>query len=244
MLIDKGYFTFTDGSLLSLAVDETTGDLYGTGQDGYVFVCNGTRTGVAPSCRIIVQEPPLSALFFALALNTKDRLIYYTTSTYEGKGEVRQVGMDGSDPKVLVSLNVFILTGIALDLEASTLYFTDYCPGSVYSYDLNGGKTTELFNPDSPYALAVFGDRFYWSEPRSGRLASSAKDGSDYRVEYQNGYWIYQLTVGKRSASKGAAWTEIGLKGVTLKGATLKEADLISGALSKMRGVVQTNLCV
>ena len=214
-----------------------TGDLYGTGYDGYIFMCNGTRTGVRPSCTTIYQDPP--GLFFALALNTKDRLIYYTASTLESGGEVRRVGMDGSDPKIMISMNAFILAGIALDLEASKLYFTDYCPGSIYSCDLDGGNRTELFNPDSPYALANFGDRFYWSEPRRGLLASSAKDGSDYRVEYENGSWIYQLTVGNRTALKGNAF-----QGAILKAAGLKGAAFISDALRKMRGVVQPKFCI
>ena len=105
----------SDGNVRGLAVDDTTGDLYAAGENGVIFVCNGTRTvgDEMPPCAPIIINDYFS-LYGGLALNPKARLLYFTRNSPTSSEMVR-AGMDGSDPRILVQAGPVVLAGMALD---------------------------------------------------------------------------------------------------------------------------------
>ena len=189
-----------DGNIRGLAVDDATGDVYGAGENGVIFVCNGTRStgNDIPVCAPIMTNDGFS-LYGGLALNPDDRLMYYTRNG-PTSSEIVRAGMDGSDPTVLLQAGPVVLAGMAID--STRLYYAGYYPGAIWSCDLDGGNCESIGSiSDNPYGLAAFGDRIYWSDPFVGRLASCSKaGGGDRREEYFNGNYIYHLTIVNRTA--------------------------------------------
>ena len=182
-------------------MDENTGDLYGLGKSGYIFVCNGTLLDEGRgSCTTVINENDGDTLYYRFALSPKDRLIYYSVNSLSGKQYIKRAKMDGSDPTVLIDTDRATL-GVAVDFENSRLYWGEFAEfRTIRSSDLNGqdikGFTYEY---ERPYvtSMAIFGERIYVVDPYKGFL-SSLKNGQDLRVEHDVGA-AYQLAIVKRA---------------------------------------------
>ena len=140
-----------------------------SGENVYIFVCKGARTNDTPACSIVFHEN--GTLYGGLALSTKDRTIYYTINGgIYGPGAIRRVGMDGSDPTVVLETGSHVVAGLALDAAASRLYWAEHYPGLIQSCDLDGTNPELVGWFGYTHGIAVSGDRVYWTNPTSGWL--------------------------------------------------------------------------
>src|SRR6266851_9176747 len=106
-----------------------------------------------------------------------------------GAGRVLSANPDGSDLKTLVSEGRKLPDGIAVDVAAGYIYWTNMGnpnanDGSIDRADLDGGNLTEIVPPGGTFTpkqlqLDKQNGKLYWSDREGMRVMRSNVDGSD-----------------------------------------------------------------
>ena len=132
------------------------------------------RSGVSGSKKAKADSGPTSGRLFFLDL---------------GGGRVLSVNPDGSDLKTLVSEGRKLPDGIAVDVAAGYIYWTNMGnpnanDGSIDRADLDGGNLTEIVPPGGTFTpkqlqLDKQNGKLYWSDREGMRVMRSNVDGSD-----------------------------------------------------------------
>jgi DNA-binding beta-propeller fold protein YncE len=106
-----------------------------------------------------------------------------------GAGRVLSANPDGSDLKTLVSEGRKLPDGLAVDVAARHLYWTNMGnpkanDGTLFRSDLDGGHLTTIISPGgtfTPKQLQIDkpGGKLYWSDREGMRVMRANLDGSD-----------------------------------------------------------------
>ncbi len=122
--------------------------------------------------------------FQGVALDTLGGKVYWTTSRISEGCSVRRANLDGTGEETLVSYPPNApqnLRGIALDVDANTMYWADFGTGVISRSALNGSNPenflTGLAGPVG-IALDVAGGRIFWSEANSHAIRRATLDGT------------------------------------------------------------------
>jgi DNA-binding beta-propeller fold protein YncE len=115
-----------------------------------------------------------------------------------GGGRVLSVNPDGSDLKTLVSEGRKLPDGIAVDVAAGYIYWTNMGnpnanDGSIDRADLDGGNLTEIVPPGGTFTpkqlqLDKQNGKLYWSDREGMRVMRSNVDGSDLETLVETGH--------------------------------------------------------
>jgi len=115
-----------------------------------------------------------------------------------GGGRVLSVNPDGSDLKTLVSEGRKLPDGIAVDVAAGYIYWTNMGnpnanDGSIDRADLDGGNLTEIVPPGGTFTpkqlqLDKQNGKLYWSDREGMRVMRSNLDGSDVETLVETGH--------------------------------------------------------
>nr|XP_057920777.1 low-density lipoprotein receptor-related protein 2-like isoform X2 [Doryrhamphus excisus] len=99
--------------------------------------------------------------------------------------QIRRSGMDGSKRKVVVSSGLSWPVSLAYDFLDDRVYWADEklcCIGST-SLDGDYVKILQLAETPSPFSVAVFNDRLFWSDTKRRTIRSADKNtGKDQKV--------------------------------------------------------------
>ena len=141
------------------------------------------RSGVSGSEQAKADSGPTSGRLFFLDL---------------GGGRVLSVNPDGSDLKTLVSEGRKLPDGIAVDVAAGYIYWTNMGnpnanDGSIDRADLDGGNLTEIVPPGGTFTpkqlqLDKQNGKLYWSDREGMRVMRSNVDGSDVETLVETGH--------------------------------------------------------
>jgi len=141
------------------------------------------RSGVSGSKQAKADSVPTSGRLFFLDL---------------GGGRVLSVNPDGSDLKTLVSEGRKLPDGIAVDVAAGYIYWTNMGnpnanDGSIDRADLDGGNLTEIVPPGGTFTpkqlqLDKQNGKLYWSDREGMRVMRSNVDGSDVETLVETGH--------------------------------------------------------
>ncbi len=141
------------------------------------------RSGVSGSKQAKADSGPTSGRLFFLDL---------------GGGRVLSVNPDGSDLKTLVSEGRKLPDGIAVDVAAGYIYWTNMGnpnanDGSIDRADLDGGNLTEIVPPGGTFTpkqlqLDKQNGKLYWSDREGMRVMRSNVDGSDVETLVETGH--------------------------------------------------------
>jgi hypothetical protein len=141
------------------------------------------RSGVSGSKQAKADSGPTSGRLFFLDL---------------GGGRVLSVNPDGSDLKTLVSEGRKLPDGIAVDVAAGYIYWTNMGnpnanDGSIDRADLDGGNLTEIVPPGGTFTpkqlqLDKQNGKLYWSDREGMRVMRSNVDGSDVETLVDTGH--------------------------------------------------------
>ena len=111
--------------------------------------------------------------------------IYWTD---KGTDKIQRVNLDGTSVEDLITLEIGILGGIALDVAGGKMYWTDWgFPGGIQYANLDGSNVQTLVNIDddpSDIALDVAGGKVYWTvgtltEDGQGKIQRANLDGTN-----------------------------------------------------------------
>src|ERR1700760_1275892 len=106
-----------------------------------------------------------------------------------GAGRVLSANPDGSDLKTLVSEGRKLPDGMAVDVQAGHLYWTNMGnpkanDGTIFRSDLDGGNLTTIIAPGATFTpkqlqIDKTNGKLYWSDREGMRVMRSKLDGSD-----------------------------------------------------------------
>ena len=112
-------------------------------------------------------------------------------------GSIAKAGMDGSDSNVIVS-GLQYPAGIAVDFDASRLYWANQVADRMESRNLAGGDIrtiVQLSASTEPWGLALHGSKLYWGNDVAKTLQSSSKSEENVRTLYTSRNSLCHLTV-------------------------------------------------
>ena len=116
---------------------------------------------------------------------TYGRLFFLNLSA----GRVMSVNPDGSDLKTIINEGRKLPDGLALDVEAGHIYWTNMgdpkkCDGSIMRSDLNGKNMITIVPPGGTFTpkqlqLDKRSGKLYWSDREGMRVMRANRDGSE-----------------------------------------------------------------
>nr|UBB95780.1 vitellogenin receptor [Dipetalogaster maximus] len=166
-------FTSGLGTPEDLAVDHVTGNIYFTDSlYKHIAVCDehGNR------CATLYTDCDLPR---AIALHHSKGLMIWTDW---GKVPVIMIsGMDGSNPRNLVTENIVWPNGVAIDHITDRLFWADAKLRKIETMKLDGSdRRTILSSTIMPFALDIFEDKIYWSDwAKKGIMACNKFTGKN-----------------------------------------------------------------
>lgn len=96
--------------------------------------------------------------------------------------KIEQAGMDGTARRVIVSTNLGLPTGLAIDHSSNRLYWTDAKLDRIEEFNLNtrNRKIIVSFNAGvTPYGLTMYQGWLYWSDWQTKSISRiSANSGN------------------------------------------------------------------
>ena len=95
--------------------------------------------------------------------------------------------MDGSDPVRLVDTEIGEPIGIAVDFNSSRIVWADSAKNMIQSSNLDGSDlqtVVSLKSDQSPYGIALYGDKIFWSNYGTKTLQSRDRSGRKVRTVY------------------------------------------------------------
>ena len=123
--------------------------------------------------------------------------MYWTRNT----GEIMRAQMDGSDAvQVVAGLNFPF--GIAIDYNASRMFWTESQPDQICSSNLDGRDIHTIVTlPASsvPIGIVVHNNLIYWGNYGAKSLQRSSKSGQDIETVFTGSHTITQLTTTYRN---------------------------------------------
>ena len=164
-----------------------TGNIYVATSGGKILACDTTRTNTL-TCAIVVNSggrfrgvalnpvtgyawhsvllhPTCFYPNFALFCST----VYYTDY---GTDTIHHAGMDGSNPRTLVSTGLDDPWGITIDFQTSKLFWVDFWINKFETSNLQGGDRRKIASTVHPTGICVANGRIFWGELLSGALKS------------------------------------------------------------------------
>lgn len=108
--------------------------------------------------------------------------MYWTDPDPSAK-KIQRANLDGSNIEDLVTTGLISPTGIALDVEAGKMYWTDFGTDKIQRANLDGSNVedmiaTVLSNPIG-IALDVTGGKMYWTDDGTDKIQRANLDGSN-----------------------------------------------------------------
>lgn len=87
-------------------------------------------------------------------------------SDWGRKPKIERASMDGSDRIVIVSVDIIWPNGIALDVDARKLYWTDARIDKIEVINMDGTERRVILNENLPhvFGLSLFGNYIYWTD--------------------------------------------------------------------------------
>ncbi|GAB1293100.1 Predicted gene, 19410 [Apodemus speciosus] len=147
-----------------IGVDWIGRNLYWTdGRAGQILAIQLTAIGRGKSEYTVVLKDDLIQPQ-SLALDPLNGLMYWSEVGEEPR--IEQAGMDGGSRKILVNQGLGRPTSIALDQLSWKIFWSDekfHCIGSV-NLDGSGISMMQLTQIKSPFSVAVFEDKVFWSD--------------------------------------------------------------------------------
>lgn len=104
---------------------------------------------------------------------------------WSGGGKIQRVDLTGQNAQTLVSSNLLAVSGIALDLAHSRVYWTDYHTDLIGYCDLDGGNRTNFATPGGgPIDITIdtINNKLIWADFDSDSIYRSELDGSNIEV--------------------------------------------------------------
>lgn len=129
----------------------------------------------------------------ALALCPHESFLFYTVIN-----SIARVGMDGTGfVKIISDENIISPKGIAVDVFARRIYWTDSYLRRIETSDFDGKNRKVLIDRLSfPCGIAVFGDNLFWSDLRLGTINQAHKvSGLSMKVLKNDVDAVYSLKV-------------------------------------------------
>uniref|UniRef100_A0A672ZF23 Si:dkey-88l16.3 n=1 Tax=Sphaeramia orbicularis TaxID=375764 RepID=A0A672ZF23_9TELE len=97
--------------------------------------------------------------------------------------QIERSGMDGSRRKVVVSRGLIWPVSLTFDLLDSRIYWVDEKLHCIGSASLDGDNILQLAETPSPFSVAVFNDRIFWSDTKRRTIRSADKNtGKDQKI--------------------------------------------------------------
>ena len=123
----------------------------------------------------------MSAILWSLGAGEADAQKIYWTDI--GSSRIQRANLDGSVVEDLVTTSVILPTGIALDVSAGKMYWTEASPADfmIMRADLDGANgellVTGLTSP-SGIALDTAAGKMYWTDIGTGKIQRANLDGT------------------------------------------------------------------
>ncbi|XP_032774864.1 low-density lipoprotein receptor-related protein 1-like [Rattus rattus] len=166
-----------------IGVDWIGRNLYWTdGRAGQILAIQLTAVGKGkPEYTVVLDDDLIQPQ--SLALDPLNGLMYWSEIGEEPR--IEQAGMDGNSRKILVNQGLGRPTSIALDQLSWKIFWSDekfHCIGSV-NLDGSGIRMMQLTQIQSPFSVAVFEDKVFWSDLQTRTIQSVEKmTGKDRAV--------------------------------------------------------------
>ena len=122
--------------------------------------------------------------------------MYWTSD----QGDIRRAQMDGSNAVEIVS-GLREPIGIAIDYDASRLFWTEFIGNKICSSNLDGADVRTIVTLQTyvgPWGIAVHNNRVYWGNSNGRSLQSSTKLGQNVRTVLKESSYIKHLTTTSR----------------------------------------------
>ena len=167
ILLELRHFDYSEN--LGTALDPEEGRIYWIDSEGAIQRSDLDSTNV----EVILEAAGATDI----ALDLAGGRIYWTGS----RGTIHRSDLDGANIEDLFSPMVRAPYGLALDVAAKKMYWTDLVAGTILRSDLNGSMpeilVTEL---DMPKGLALYPSRkFYWADSGTGKIQAANLNGSN-----------------------------------------------------------------
>ena len=179
-----GYLVACLLSLALIATPAAAGALYWVDNDD----AQVQRAGLDGQNSAVVLPPAAAQNPGVLAVDPASGHLYWSAS-FEFDGLVKRADVDGGSAFVLFTTGEARVPGIALDLGAGKLYYTDPSDcvpcGSVQRRNLDGSEREFLITDlNGPEALAIdpSRDRMCWSDLHDDTIVCARMDGSDVEI--------------------------------------------------------------
>lgn len=173
-----------------LAIDYITKNIYISDTEyRHIAVCTNDGHYCAPIIGDVLHRPRSIVLY-----PQKGRLFY---TDWGDEPMIGVAGMDGADPRALVTHNVQWPNGLALDWPNERLYWVDAKRELIESSKLDGTDRRLVIAESTkhPYGLAVFNDRIYWSDWDSKNIQACDKFTGKHREILARDNVIYGIHV-------------------------------------------------
>ena len=132
-------------------------------------------------------------LFYLLCLHVYSEMYWTRCSRF---GYITRAQMDGSDVvQIVKGLNC--PAGIAIDYDASRIFWTEMAGDKIQSSNLDGTDVHPLVKLPSgtePWGIALHGDRMYWGSWNGKKVQRSSKSGQNVHTVFTEKRPIQQLT--------------------------------------------------
>ncbi|RZF33205.1 hypothetical protein LSTR_LSTR009750 [Laodelphax striatellus] len=121
-----------------------------------------------------------------IVVNPFDCYMYW--SDWGKSAKIERAGMDGSERTTFISASLKWPNGLALDLDAKRLYWTDAGMGNIESVGLDGkNRQILLDNLPHPFGLTVFRNRVYWTDWDTRSINAADKITGENRSVIRSG---------------------------------------------------------
>ncbi|XP_033323602.2 vitellogenin receptor [Megalopta genalis] len=175
----------------AIAVDWITGNLYFTDSHlMHIGACNNNGT----YCTVVIEET--SDKPRGLALLPPSGIMYWTEWSVNSR--ISMASMDGKNNSLLVSENLVCPNSLAIDNVNGRLYWMDGKLKLIESIRLDGSDRRIVLQAvgKTPFSLAVFENKLYWSDRASGTVRSCDKfTGKDWKTVINASSAVYGIDI-------------------------------------------------
>jgi hypothetical protein len=129
----------------------------------------------------------------ALTIDPIHEKVYWLEKTQNDDDRLRRANLDGTNKETLINSGIPGPMGLAIDVEAERLFWTETEGDRIFSSNLDGGDVEVIFSNDAtritePFGIAVDPENqhIYWTERWLGQINRIRYDGSDFQVIFDN----------------------------------------------------------
>ncbi|MBP8193169.1 MAG: hypothetical protein KAX69_06150 [Chitinophagales bacterium] len=184
----KGIPSGINNNITVLALNSSTGDLYGTDEEdpGTIYKISSGGTVSVLYSGALANSPA------GIAFNSVNNKVYWNST---GSGIIYSMNADGSGSPVALygGADVDAEYGLTLDVKNGKLYFTNF--DEIYAGNLDGtglpvilyGERTDTIESPSALVLDVDNNKIYWTDESTDVIACANLNGSgNFKILFNN----------------------------------------------------------